>query len=793
MFSIVLAVMAVIMPCIWYYEPLFAGKVFCTDDLMAQYYPWWTFMAESIRSGSWPLWNTHVFCGMPYYTNPETSMYYPLKLPFMFLPFSLSAGIVRVLDAVVASVGMFLLLRRYGMCLISAVCGAVMFTYGSFMQYEFVHIPYINTASWTPLILYILLKLVDKPCWRTAACLALAEMCSFLGGSPVVFLLSNMGIAVFWLFYVMDKCASDVFDGVQVLKCLLGAVALFCMLATVVVLPVGQFIALSSRAHGVADAVSYFNYSLPFNAIHTFLLPALHIAYGAPYQPLHPVYFTSVPYVGMLAPMLAIFSLLALYRGRVGLPALVCVLFGCLMALGVNTGLFSSVLNALPFLKWFRWPNDFMLLAYLGLAISAAAGIDTLIKLNRRRYVATSLIFASYLGLSVYSLGILSPWQVVAISSCMCLLLYAVKYRHIVSPLSKRNILMISTCVIGVLCIDLYWYGSRYRIFADADDVSLRHMERVNDIVLMKAAGGRVSFGDSGWQVYFKGQEGYAAGKLPLFGAATTISNWPSLGKWLRLVRKDKLDNRIQLQQYVFGDIVEWSKSYPVNLAMIRGYDEISVYDPFHLKDVEKLFASVPVETVWDVCGVKCVVRPAGIKAKADAVYDDGVYCILENQDCLPFISIMHEVTQIEGLDGIISLMQSPGFDPRKKVAVSGWNPRAIEIPSVTDKTSQASVLLFERKPGRISFAVDMKYPGFAVVNDAFYPGWKAYVDGQPQEIIKANGIFRSVYLAKGRHKVEMVFRPVLYYVSAMVTVVGLLLSLVILVPMRRGRRVDFQ
>jgi hypothetical protein len=50
---------------------------------------------------------------------------------------------------------------------------------------------------------------------------------------------------------------------------------------------------------------------------------------------------------------------------------------------------------------------------------------------------------------------------------------------------------------------------------------------------------------------------------------------------------------------------------------------------------------------------------------------------------------------------------------------------------------------------------------GYLVVLDTFANGWSAEVDGVPAEILRANGLFRAVRLAPGRHHVRFAYRPV--------------------------------
>ena len=49
---------------------------------------------------------------------------------------------------------------------------------------------------------------------------------------------------------------------------------------------------------------------------------------------------------------------------------------------------------------------------------------------------------------------------------------------------------------------------------------------------------------------------------------------------------------------------------------------------------------------------------------------------------------------------------------------------------------------------------------GLVVLCDMIYPGWRAYVDGRPADILKVNGIFRGVAVPAGQHSVAFRFEP---------------------------------
>jgi uncharacterized membrane protein YfhO len=55
---------------------------------------------------------------------------------------------------------------------------------------------------------------------------------------------------------------------------------------------------------------------------------------------------------------------------------------------------------------------------------------------------------------------------------------------------------------------------------------------------------------------------------------------------------------------------------------------------------------------------------------------------------------------------------------------------------------------------------VDSPADGYLFLSDPFYPGWRAEVDGEPEEILRANYAFRALAVPAGSHTVRMVFRP---------------------------------
>jgi hypothetical protein len=59
-----------------------------------------------------------------------------------------------------------------------------------------------------------------------------------------------------------------------------------------------------------------------------------------------------------------------------------------------------------------------------------------------------------------------------------------------------------------------------------------------------------------------------------------------------------------------------------------------------------------------------------------------------------------------------------------------------------------------------VHIAANLECRGLVVLSDAWYPGWKAMLDGAPVTIEEVDGAFRGVVVPKGPHTIDMKYRP---------------------------------
>jgi hypothetical protein len=141
------------------------------------------------------------------------------------------------------------------------------------------------------------------------------------------------------------------------------------------------------------------------------------------------------------------------------------------------------------------------------------------------------------------------------------------------------------------------------------------------------------------------------------------------------------------------------------------------------------------------------------------------------NERALPRAFVVGQVKVISDEEKILSELAL--FDPKKLAVLEekpGWT---LDDPSLFQ---EAEVTFYS--PNKIVVQADLSTPGLLVLSELWYPGWRAYDNGQEVKIHRANYLLRSVYLEKGRHTVEFVYDPLSFKVGRWVSA-GAVLGLV--------------
>ncbi len=95
-------------------------------------------------------------------------------------------------------------------------------------------------------------------------------------------------------------------------------------------------------------------------------------------------------------------------------------------------------------------------------------------------------------------------------------------------------------------------------------------------------------------------------------------------------------------------------------------------------------------------------------------------------------------------------------FEPRRQVIVEDVEKPLPHSPD--HPLGVAQITMYE--PNRVRVEASAEDDGVLVLTDTYYPGWRAWVDGAEQPILRANYLFRGIMLTVGQHTVEFWYWP---------------------------------
>ena len=123
---------------------------------------------------------------------------------------------------------------------------------------------------------------------------------------------------------------------------------------------------------------------------------------------------------------------------------------------------------------------------------------------------------------------------------------------------------------------------------------------------------------------------------------------------------------------------------------------------------------------------------------------------------------------ELRGLNEPFSITQNKGDGRGLPLLRSSdvWEPFS-EFPQQVEIISESN--------NRLDLQVKTSGDSFLILNDTYFPGWKAFIDGKKTKIYRAHYNFRALPLSVGTHRVEFIYDPMSFKLGAGVTLLGIL------------------
>ncbi len=147
----------------------------------------------------------------------------------------------------------------------------------------------------------------------------------------------------------------------------------------------------------------------------------------------------------------------------------------------------------------------------------------------------------------------------------------------------------------------------------------------------------------------------------------------------------------------------------------------------------------------------------------------DGVD-VYRNPDALPRAYLMNHLEVAADPDALFARMAQPDFDP----AHTAITEADFGVAPLTGNGDPGRATVVERGPGSMRIDVDADQAAVLVVSEAFYPGWKARIDGEAAELFPVYYALRGMNVAAGHHVVDMTYEPASFRIGFIISMLGM-------------------
>lgn len=193
----------------------------------------------------------------------------------------------------------------------------------------------------------------------------------------------------------------------------------------------------------------------------------------------------------------------------------------------------------------------------------------------------------------------------------------------------------------------------------------------------------------------------------------------------------------------------------------------IGGYHPAKLRIYQDLIEAqlskqTPNLDVLNMLDTRYIIMPAQQQQQPAPVY--------KNDQALGAAWFVSNIKYVKGPAEEIKALDA--FGPRD-TAIVDEGLKAITGESPT-RDSAARIQLLSYDNDEIKYSSDAATPQFAVFSEIYYPaGWNAYVDGKKTEYAKVNYVLRGMPVPAGKHEIVFKFEPASYHTGQKMMYVG--------------------
>jgi len=796
-----------LIPILWvvFWWPVLSGHQYpYIRDLSLFALPMKGYMMERLASGELPLWTPYVSAGMPFLADVSNQLFYPLNLVFAFFSSTLEAlSWFVALHDLLAMGAFYWLCRATGLSRGVSVWGGMAYGLSGYVLSITDNVNFLPAVAWVPAALAAHSAALSRKSYALSGVTALCISAMVLAGDPMNAVLL-CGVLLLLSF---DAAANERrVRGTPRLTALrlplvqLGlSIALVAMICAVQILPTMELTQVTARHSGLMYGEAS-KWSFPFVRLIELIQPFFFATnfptfdfFGAALYPRMSEPWVNSVYLGTFTLLLAGIGAVAGFR-----RALVWILVlvpALLMSFGANAPYHQALFENLPFFATQRYPEKFLFWATLAVCMLAARGAQLVLDLPTQAIhlrVPPKLLLKAAVSVAI---PVLAIWVFVYLPANAWIWEQSHLSPHIWSmrlPVTPTHIevLVLHTLIVFVLLAGLLWVRPTARrpyivtlLVISIADLAWVHYGVVPTVpsgllasqdkpyVLQQVVSRERTEGD--YRVYFDVRSpgadiNYTQGELA--AEATRALGVDKLDRgyvhvYAALFRRDRLQMNGGIDsgvQYLNGRM---SPLQPEQHLLLENY--LLRRDPgrlMMLSNVRYVVTSMnPANQLWS--GKDFVLQHTDRERNLR---------IFEVADYLPRALIVPDaITGGAGFDSALSAMATV-VSPRQTLVVSAGGELLENLPHGAAIAAQTVNL---SRPSPEHFALSGINPyehAYLLVNESYFDGWTAILDGAPADLLKVNGRFMAVALGPGRFEATLQYRSTYLVSGTAISVAGL-------------------
>lgn len=736
-------------------------------DCALSYYPRRAVLHDAWNERALPLWNPNTFAGYPFLADVQAGVFYPPN--WILMPFDpkWQMGAFLFFHAAWGGLGLHALLRRLRIAApLCALAGCAFALNGYFFQ-SFGLPTFLASASWVPWTLAAALDLRDRPDARSAAMLGICGALLFLAGQPQTAVHAAYACALVFATAGLLRA--------RLLRSVSAAVAAACvavLLAAVQLLPTAQLASTSARADLPYSTIVSGSFHpveiIRFVVDGFFGSPVTEDSWGGLFPRGDGFYFrhqASSIFAGTPIFLLAIWGIVSKGTRKRALGFTLLFVFSALIAFG--SPLAQLAYEILPGFRFSRIDRFGFFVAFAQAVLAAFAAQDLAARPGALR------------GRRIFGITVI----VLAISGTIAVSLAGPELPRILgASLREASALRLDPLVFDRV-VDRTRIAS---LFAIATGIALAlPSARLASTAPLALAAIQLSFlaaphrGDRRPESVFAPHEAIAM-------LADVLDEGEGGGRFIRYGR-DPATRGTPVSNFLPP-----STNVPYGLRDVQGYNALADTTLGRTLETalgEKLFTSgiwmgrrivEPVlprsmeHPILDALAIRAAVSADVFSAQGWSMLPLRGLHLFRNNDACPRFSLVAEGRGV-GAGEMNDILQRGAFDPhREAIWIGTGELRAAENASPGPPGTVQTLADNDRE---IVVRANPLRPSIFVVADSWNSGWKAKVDGNPQEILRVWGVVRGILLQPGSHLVELRYEPSAFRIGALLSIAGLFLT----------------